>query len=37
MGCVLKYKEDLRHLQEELAGKRLDLNQILKGSPELTA
>ena len=37
MGCVLKYKEDLRHLQEELAGKRLDLNQTLKGSPELTA
>jgi len=37
MGCVFKYKEDLRHLQEELAGKRLDLNQTLKGSPELTA
>jgi MoxR-like ATPase len=37
MGCVFKYKEDLRHLQEELAGKRLDLNQILKGSPELPA
>jgi len=37
MGCVFKYKEDLRHLQEELAGKRLDLNQILKASPELTA
>jgi MoxR-like ATPase len=37
MGCVFKYKEDLRHLQEELAGKRLDLNQTLKGSPELMA
>ena len=35
MGCVFKYKEDLHHLQEEVAGKRLDLDQILKESPEL--
>jgi MoxR-like ATPase len=28
MGCVFKYKEDLHHLQEELAAKRLDLEKI---------
>ena len=37
MGCVFKYREDLHHLQEELAGKRLDLSQMLKESPELQA
>ncbi len=37
MGCVFKYREDLNHLQEELAGKRLDLDQMLKESPELQA
>ncbi|MGH7830915.1 MAG: AAA family ATPase, partial [Candidatus Binatia bacterium] len=37
MGCVFKYREDLHHLQEELAGKKLDLDRILKGSPELQA
>ncbi len=30
MGCVFKYKEDLHHLQEELANKKLDLGGILK-------
>jgi len=30
MGCVFKYREDLHHLREELAGKRLDLDQVLK-------
>lgn len=37
MGCVFKYREDLNHLQEELSGKRLDLDQMLKESPELQA
>jgi MoxR-like ATPase len=37
MGCVFKYREDLHHLQEELAGKRLELNQALKESTELSA
>ena len=36
MGCVFKYREDLHHLKEELASKRLDLDQMLKGSPELS-
>ena len=30
MGCVFKYKEDLHHLQEEVANKKLDLGGILK-------
>jgi MoxR-like ATPase len=30
MGCVFKYREDLHHLREELAGKRLELDQMLK-------
>ncbi|MFQ5902683.1 MAG: AAA family ATPase [Candidatus Binatia bacterium] len=37
MGCVFKYREDLHHLQEELAGKRLDLDPMLRKSPELQA
>ncbi|MBI4529174.1 MAG: hypothetical protein HY695_35700, partial [Deltaproteobacteria bacterium] len=32
MGCVFKYREDLHHLQEEIAGRRLDLGQLLKQS-----
>src|SRR5262249_44867690 len=34
-GCIVKYKEDLQHLQEEVATKRLDLDQILNGPAEL--
>ena len=30
MGCVFKYREDLHHLQDELEGKRLDLEEICK-------
>ena len=26
VGCVFKYREDLRHLEEELAGKRIELD-----------
>jgi len=37
MGCIFKYREDLHHLREELGGNRLDLNQMLKESPELPA
>jgi len=37
MGCIFKYREDLHHLKEELASKRLDLDQMLKGSPEISA
>jgi len=29
-GCVFKYREDLHHLQEELVGKKLDLEHIMK-------
>lgn len=37
MGCVFKYREDLHHLQEELAGKRLDLEEIFRETPDLQA
>src|SRR3990172_2003894 len=37
MGCIFKYKEDLHHLREELTGKRLVLDQMLKELPELSA
>lgn len=37
MGCIFKYREDLHHLKEELTSKRLDLGQMLKESPELSA
>jgi MoxR-like ATPase len=31
VGCVFKYREDLHHVQEELAGKRIDLDPDGKG------
>lgn len=37
MGCVFKYKEDLHHLQEEVAGKKLDLEGIVKESMGTTS
>ena len=37
MGCIFKYREDLHHLREELSGKRLELDQMLKEIPELSA
>jgi len=37
MVCIFKYKEDLHHLREELTGKRLALDQMLKDLPELSA
>ncbi|HEY3306708.1 MAG TPA: MoxR family ATPase [Candidatus Binatia bacterium] len=32
VGCVFKYREDLHHMQEELAGKRIDLEPEGKGA-----
>jgi len=32
VGCVFKYREDLHHLEEELAGKRIDLDAEAKAS-----
>jgi len=37
MGCIFKYREDLHHLKEELAGKRLELDQMVKESSGLPA
>jgi len=37
MGCIFKYREDLHHLKEELAAKRLDFEQALKEPTELMA
>lgn len=35
MGCVFKYREDLHHVHEEVASKKLDLRRILKDSKDL--
>jgi len=32
VGCVFKYREDLHHLEEEFAGKRIDLDGEGKAS-----
>ncbi len=37
MGCIFKYREDLHHLKDELAGKRLDFDQMLKEPTGLMA
>ena len=37
MGCIFKYREDLHHLKEELAAKRLDFEQALKEPTEIMA
>jgi MoxR-like ATPase len=37
LGCVFKYREDLHHLQEEVASKRLDLDQVIKEHTEFQA
>lgn len=37
MGCVFKYREDFHHLQEEIAGKTLELNQLVKEPREFQA
>jgi MoxR-like ATPase len=35
MGCVFKYREDLHHLKEQIESKHLNLDALLKSSPEL--
>jgi MoxR-like ATPase len=37
MGCVFKYREDLHHLQEQIEGKQLNLEALLRVSPELVS
>jgi len=34
MGCVFKYREDLHHLKEQIEGKHLNLDTLLRSSPE---
>jgi MoxR-like ATPase len=35
MGCVFKYREDLHHLKEQIESKHLNLDALLRSSPEL--
>jgi len=37
MGCVFKYREDLHHLREQVEGKQLNLEALLRISPELVS
>jgi MoxR-like ATPase len=37
MGCVFKYREDLHHLKEQIEGKQLNLEALLRISPELVS
>ena len=37
MGCVFKYREDLHHLQEQIEGKQLNLEALLRVSPEMVS
>ena len=37
MGCVFKYREDLHHLREQLDGKQLNLEALLRVSPEMVS
>ena len=37
MGCVFKYREDLHHLKEQVEGKQLNLEALLRVSPELVS
>jgi len=37
MGCVFKYREDLHHLKEQVEGKQLNLDALLRASPELVS
>ncbi len=37
MGCVFKYREDLHHLKEQVEGKQLNLEALLKASPGWTS
>jgi MoxR-like ATPase len=37
MGCVFKYREDFHHLKEQLDSKQLNLEALLRGSPEMVS
>ena len=37
MGCVFKYREDLHHLKEQLDGKQINLDALLRASPEMVS
>lgn len=37
MGCVFKYREDLHHLREQIEGRQLNLDALLRVSPELVS
>ena len=37
MGCVFKYREDLHHLREQVEGRQLNLDALLRASPELVS
>src|SRR5918996_5088493 len=37
MGCVFKYREDLHHLREQVDGKQLNLETLLRASPEMVS
>jgi MoxR-like ATPase len=37
MGCVFKYREDLHHLREQIEGRQLSLEALLRVSPELVS
>jgi len=37
MGCVFKYREDLHHLRDQVEGRQLNIDQLLRASPELVS
>jgi len=37
MGCVFKYREDLHHLREQVDSRQLNLDALLKVSPEMVS
>jgi len=37
MGCVFKYREDLHHLRDQVEGRQLNLDALLKASPEMVS
>ena len=37
MGCVFKYREDLHHLREQIEARQLNLEALLRVSPELVS
>jgi len=37
MGCVFKYREDLHHLRDQVEGRQLNIDALLRASPELVS